>query len=131
MYKCLVIGLCLVACALAGAALAQQPADVSMVQLIANPSAFNGKLIRVTGFLRLEFEGNELYLHKDDYIHSVYKNGLWLELSRDESAKNMRLDQNYVTVIGVFDSRDQGHNGLASGAIVKIQHIELSPRRNR
>ncbi|HKS67676.1 MAG TPA: hypothetical protein VJR26_10595 [Candidatus Acidoferrales bacterium] len=130
MHKYLVV-LCLVACAVAGAAVAQEPADVSMVQLIANPSAFNGKLIRVTGFLRLEFEGNELYLHRDDYVHSVYKNGLWLELSRDESAKNMRLDQDYVTVIGVFDSRDQGHNGLTSGAIVKIQRIELSPRRSR
>ena len=37
---------------------AEDPADVSLIQLIANPQMFDGKLVRVIGFLRLEFEGN-------------------------------------------------------------------------
>jgi hypothetical protein len=37
-----------------------------MIQLIANPQAWDGKHVRVIGFLRLEFEGDALYLHRED-----------------------------------------------------------------
>jgi hypothetical protein len=41
---------------------------------------FDGKLVRVIGFLRLEFEGNVLYLHREDYIHSILGNGVWVDV---------------------------------------------------
>ena len=49
---------------------------VSLVQLIASPAEYDGNVVAVIGFLRLEFEGNELYLGRDDYRYAVTKNGL-------------------------------------------------------
>jgi len=48
---------CIIATLLVAPIQAQQPTDVTLIQLIANPEKFDGKLIRVIGFLRLEFEG--------------------------------------------------------------------------
>jgi len=41
---------CIVAAILVPPMKAQEPADVTLVQLIANPDRFDGKLIRVIGF---------------------------------------------------------------------------------
>ena len=42
---------CVVAALLVSPMKAQEPADVTLIQLIANPDKFEGKLIRVIGFL--------------------------------------------------------------------------------
>jgi hypothetical protein len=49
---------------------------VSIVQLIASPEKFEGQIVAVVGFLQLELEGSELYLHQDDYINHIRKNGV-------------------------------------------------------
>jgi hypothetical protein len=104
---------------------AEEPLDVSILQLIATPKTFDGKTVRVVGFLHLEFEGNELYLHKVDYDNSIYFNGIWVDLNRDEMKAKMSLDLKYVLVTGIFDATKRGHNGLSSGTISKIQNIEI------
>ena len=58
---------------------AQEPTNVTLVQLIANPEKFDAKLIRVIGFLRLEFEGNVLYLHREDYENAILGDGIWVD----------------------------------------------------
>jgi hypothetical protein len=62
--------------------IAQEPTDVTLVQLIANPEKFDGRLIRVIGFLRLEFEGDVLYLHREDFEKQLTENGLWLNAGK-------------------------------------------------
>ena len=103
---------------------AEAPIDVSIVQLIATPTAFDGKLVRVIGFIHLEFEGNELYLHKEDDTHSIYINGIWVDLPRERMRASMSLNLSYVAITGTFDSTHRGHNGSTSGTITKIQNIE-------
>jgi hypothetical protein len=51
----LVALVCIVTALLIAPMQAQEPTDVTLVQLIANPEKFDGRLIRVIGFLRLEF----------------------------------------------------------------------------
>jgi hypothetical protein len=46
---------------------------VSLVRLMATPEKYDGKAVQVVGFLRLEFEGNGLYLHQEDYEHGITK----------------------------------------------------------
>jgi hypothetical protein len=46
---------------------AEEPLDLSLIQLIAQPSDFDGEYVRVTGFYRHEFEANAPYLHREDY----------------------------------------------------------------
>jgi hypothetical protein len=94
--------------------------DVSLVQLIANPKDYDGKIVQVIGFLRLEFEGNGIYLHQDDYKHSIYKNGFWIEETDDMQKKMAEFDKKYVLVEGTFNAKMTGHMGLWSGSIQKI-----------
>ena len=51
--------------ALASPAFASDPLDVGMVQLLATPEKFDGKLVRVVGFLSLEFEGVGACVHEE------------------------------------------------------------------
>jgi len=104
---------------------AEEPADVSLVQLIANPQNFDGRLIRVIGFLRLEFEGNVLYLHREDYENAILGNGIWVDVTPDIKKQSKTLNMNYVLLEGIFSSSDRGHMGMWSGSIKKIGRAQL------
>lgn len=60
--------------------MAAQPILVSMIQLIATPEKYQRKRVRMLAFLRIEFEGNAVYFHKEDYEQRIYRNGLWIVL---------------------------------------------------
>jgi hypothetical protein len=98
------------------------PQDVSIVQLLATPEKFDGKLIRVIGFLCLAFEGDAVYLHREDFDHGLTQNALWVDVpeKRDES-----LSRKYVLLEGTFDASDHGHMGLFGGAIHKISRMSV------
>lgn len=101
-----------------------QPIDVSMLSLIAAPKDFDGKQVRVIGFARLEFEGNAIYLHKEDYLHGILKNGLWLDIDSLPRKAGAIPDNQYVIVEGTFSMKDQGHLGLWAGSIQKITRLD-------
>jgi hypothetical protein len=103
---------------------AAESLDVSLVQLIANPKDYDGKVVRVIGFARLEFEGNAVYLHEDDYKHSIYRNGLWIDVTDDMQKKKAELDKKHVLLEGTFNARETGHMGLWSGSIQKITRFQ-------
>src|SRR5690349_6313687 len=73
---------------------AQMPVDVSLIQLIARPADFDKKMVRVIGFCHLEFEGNGLFVHRQDFEQSISKNGLWLDAPRGKAS----LSDRYVIV---------------------------------
>ena len=104
---------------------AQEPTDVTLVQLIANPEKFDGKLVRTIGFLRLEFEGDVLYLHREDYENAILGDGVWVDVTPAMSKQKATLNMCYVLVEGVFSSRDRGHMGMWSGTIKQIRRAEL------
>jgi hypothetical protein len=104
---------------------AQQPANVTLVQLITTPERFDGKLVRVIGFLRLEFEGNVLYLHREDYEHSILGNGIWVDVTPEMAKQRKTLNMNYVLIEGVFSVTERGHLDAWSGSIKQIQRAEV------
>jgi hypothetical protein len=106
-------------------AVAVEPLEVSLVQLIANPKDYDGKIVQVVGFVNLEFEGNAIYLHQDDYKHAIGKNGLWLDITDDIRKKQADFDQKYVLLVGTFNAKRTGHMGLFSGCIEKISHFQV------
>ena len=110
--------------------MAAEPLDVSLVQLIANPKSYDGKVVRVIGFVRLEFEGNAIYLHQDDYKHGIPKNGLWIDVTDNMRKKKADFDQKYVLLEGTFDVNDTGHMGLWSGSIQKISRCQVWSEKN-
>ena len=121
-------GLCLSA-VLLGAIFAvqprQEPADVSLIQLIGDPDKYDGKFVRVIGFLRLEFEGNALYFHREDYESSLTKNAIWIDASADMKKQRQTFDQKYVLLEGTFDAKRFGHMGLFSGELHGIKRAEV------
>ncbi len=101
--------------------------DVSLIDLTANKEKYKGKKIRVIGYLNLEFEGNGLYLHKEDYDRGITKNALWLTISRDSihPPDIKKCIKNYVILEGTFDTME-GHMGAYSGSIENITRLELA-----
>ena len=61
------------------AARSAEPVDATLAQLIAKPQAYQGKVVRVAGYLHLEFEGNGLYPNKADSEHYRTAKGVWLD----------------------------------------------------
>lgn len=104
---------------------AEEPTNVTMIQLIANPDGFNGKLIRVIGFLRIEFEGNVLYLHREDYENGILGDGIWVDVTPEMMKQDKSLNTKYVLLEGVFSSSDHGHMGVWRGTITKIRRAEF------
>jgi hypothetical protein len=115
----------LLLCCIASPVIAKEPVDVSLIQLIANPKDYDGKNVRVIGFVRLEFEGNAIYLHEDDFKHGVMKNGLWLDAPKEMFEKQADFNQKYVLIEGTFNAKMTGHLGLWSGSIQKITRFQL------
>lgn len=108
---------------LVGWAAADQPKDVSMIQLIADPQRFDGQTIRVIGFLRLEFEGNAVYLHREDFERSILQNGIWIELTESQQKSSAKLNNGYVLVEGTFNSSEKGHLGIWPGSLQRVSRL--------
>lgn len=98
-----------------------QPARVSLVALLAAPEKFDGKLVYVTGYLRLDEEGDTLYLSETDYLHALLRNGVWVERTKEMERDIENLDSKYVSIAGYFSAKDRGHMSRSSGGIVRIR----------
>jgi hypothetical protein len=95
---------------------------VSLIQLIATPEQYDGQVVRVIGFVHIEFEGNAIYLHREDYEHNIIGNALWLDHPECVTgAKGKPLISGYALVEGTFNAKNRGHMSLFSGAIVNIK----------
>ena len=104
---------------------AEEPIRVSLVQLIANPEKYDGKVVFVVGFVSLEFEGSAIYLHEEDYKHALYRNGLWIDIPNDMRRREAGVDRKYVMIIGTFNAKELGHKGAWSGSIQKITKFRV------
>jgi len=96
--------------------------DVSLIQLIASPKDYDGKIVRLIGFMRLEFEGNAIYLHQDDYNHGISKNGLWITVTEDMQKRKAEFDRKYVLIEGTFDAKEMG---AWCGSVRKITRCQV------
>jgi hypothetical protein len=100
---------------------------VSLISLISNPERYNGKVVRVKGFDNIEFEGDAIYLHKEDFDLGIDQNSIWLQVSKEDAAQPhfQNCNRKYVLIEGTFDANNKGHNGRFNGAITKITRLEL------
>ncbi len=108
---------------------AQGPAQISLVQLISNPEKFDGREVMLEGFLRLEFEGNALYIHQEDDSHILTKNAIWVNATPEMLKNREQLDGHYVLLVGIFDAKHFGHMGLFAGELHQIKRAETWPSR--
>jgi hypothetical protein len=116
---------------ISASASATEVRDVSMIQLIANPQQYDRSSIRLIAFLNLEFEGNALYLHREDYEKSNFSNAIWISLTDQQENSSKKLSGGYVLVEGIFRSNGQGHLGMFSGSIERVTRIQSWERRRK
>ena len=129
MKRLFVVLTILLALAVTSCVQSPRPVDVSLVNLISTPDRYDGKLVLVSGFLHLEFEGDGLYLYQDDFTHSQTKNGLWISFAANTATAAKAFSDSYVVVVGTFHSKNKGHMGLWSGSISDVSRIYLRPPR--
>lgn len=99
---------------------------VSMIKLLANPDKYNGKKVMVEGYLNLEFEGNGLYFHKEDYNNGMSKNALWVDLNKPITAQAQKCKLNYVIIEATFDGNQGGHMDAYSGTLKDVTRVDIT-----
>ena len=97
---------------------------VTLLQVLARPEKYDGKEIQIIGYLRLEFEGNCLYLHKEDYDHAIIGNDIWVDVTEKIERQKRALNDRYVIIQGIFDAKRLGHMGLSSGTLKDITRCD-------
>ena len=95
--------------------------QVSVIDLIARPAEFHGKRVRIIGYARFEFEGNALYLSREDWRRGIDRNGLWLE---PPAGRPDSLNDRFLLVEATFVATDGGHLGLWSGSLKGVDRLE-------
>ena len=98
---------------------------VSIIQLLANPDDYDGKNVRLIGYIHFEFEGAGIYFHKEDFDRRIYANGFWVSLAQGFSPDHCQ--DRYVLIEGVFDASSTGHMGLWSGTVKDITRCTQWP----
>lgn len=98
---------------------------VSLIELIANPEKYDGKLISVKGYVHLEFESNAIYLHREDYEHGLSRNSLWLSVNDEVFEQKEKYSDKYALVEGTFNARSKGHFGMHSGSVESIRRLAV------
>jgi len=93
---------------------------VPAIQIVANPSRFDGKRLQVLGFLHLEFEGDGIYMTREDYAYRITMNALWVSVPRSDPLHCKDINNSYAVVDGVFNASNRGHFGMFSGGIENV-----------
>jgi hypothetical protein len=108
-------------------AVSPQPRDASIIELLAAPERFRGQVVRLIGFVTLESEGTAVYLHEEDYIRTIPRNAVWLDVARSDPPR--LASPAYAIVEGRFDPDRQGHMGMFSGSLTTVSRITPWPGR--
>ena len=92
--------------------------DVSLVELIAVPEKFHGKVVRVIGYVTLGFESNGVCLSDDTRSG---RDCVFLDV---EGVEDPGFRKDWALVQGTFDGELRGHLGCCSGTIHSISRLE-------
>lgn len=128
-------GMFLVANALATPDCATEPCRATVRDLAEQPESFQGRRVRVEGILNLRFEGysirdGELRLWLNFFRPPDPETGEWDEKkvgedwTRIEKWRRAGLQDRWVEVIGVFNTKETGHFGMMKhGGLRNIEAI--------
>jgi len=112
--------------------------SLSIDQLVADPSKFDGRVVVVVAYANIEFEGNELC----GVPPSAPRNQrcIWLTYNEEpyeteqDLARYDAVEEKWrafhgkrVTVRGTFNSGRSGHFGMYPGEINRITEVKLAP----
>ena len=93
-----------------------EPLRATMTAVIANPERFDGRVVLLEGFVRIQFEEFAIFASEDDHRRNRSQNGFWLELPRDP-VWYTDLNGQHCWVRGRFSSRGSRRWGIWAGGI--------------
>jgi hypothetical protein len=111
-----------------GANDAPHAVPVSIVSLLAQSESHKTKRVQVSGFMVLDFEGERLYLHEEDYQAGLYMNSLYLALSPAQREQFKPMDKHYVTLEAFFHGRRSVEDTFA-GELWDVREVTVRNRR--
>jgi hypothetical protein len=79
------------------------------------------------GFVTLESEGTAVYLHEEDYIRTITRNAVWLDVARGDPPR--LASPGFAIVEGQFEPDRAGHMGMFSGTLTRVSRITPWPGR--
>ena len=97
---------------------------VSMMALLGSPADYDGKLVVTYGYVHFEFEGDSVYLHKEDFDNRLITNSLWISLK--EGVKAEGCQDSYAVIYGRFVAGFRGHMGMNPGEIAEVSRCEAN-----
>src|SRR3569833_2061080 len=97
---------------------------IPLVRLLAFPGLYDGRRVRVSGFVSLDFEDAGLHLDRAAYEAGLYANAIWVDRPMWLSLNDThRLTHRYEEIAGTFHASQHGHMGLVSGTISEVRRI--------
>jgi hypothetical protein len=105
-----------------------QPADVTIEQLLSAGNRLHRARVRVIAPMRIEFEGNALYVDEEAFQKRRWQKAVWIQLGWPVSPELRALDGKYAMVEGRFEAGPGGHDNSFAAAISEITRIERSSR---
>lgn len=100
------------------------PADVTLLQILADPYRHDRKVVRLIGFLHLEKNGHALYLHEEDYKHAITAYSLAVEPTDEMINRMDQLNNRYVVIEGILDMENKGFMEAHSGTLRRIYRCD-------
>jgi len=100
------------------AAGADEPCEVSLVRVVANPAEFDQASVRLTGVLSVSHDhGFGLYLDVGSYEARILINALQVELWQQDVNELACFEGKWTTVEGRFEAIDSRLESLFSGEV--------------
>jgi len=100
----------------------------SLLELITRPEIYDGRRVRVIGFVNFEFEGNALYLSRSDWENGLTRSAVWIDpppgFESDWGPARAQPNRRYVIVEATFKADRRGHVNLFSGALEAVTRLE-------
>jgi hypothetical protein len=103
-----------------------QPTNICLRALLNKPGDYNGQIVRVAGYLVLEFENFGLYLSADRK-NWIDKSGLWISFAPEAEINSRRttLRGKYVILEGSIDAGAHGHMGGFAAEVRGVGKVEI------
>jgi hypothetical protein len=99
--------------------------QIPLAEVIARPRHFDGRRIAVTGFVRLQFEGDAVYVTEEDFKRGRIQNRVWLDVPENILARKEDFNWKVALIVGVYNAKHKGHMSAFSGSIEQIERFEL------
>lgn len=93
-----------------------------MMELIAQPVSSSARRVQVAGFLVLDFEGEALFFHKEDYQKGLTRNAIRIALTEEQAKKYKDFAGTYVWVEASFIKRKNSED-LYTGSLFDVRQI--------